>query len=138
MQPQEKLENSIQFARAIFDSIPMPAFIVDENVQIQNFNTAAEAFLGKEPAAALHRRGGEVLHCIHAEKSGCGTAEACRDCIIRNSVWRAIHGDPTWRQQCRAELRTIQGVTNIDLQVTTSLLPYTEKPQVLLMLEIGG
>ncbi len=135
MNCQEINEQKAQYSRAIFDAIPLPAFIVDEDVQILDFNAVAEPLLGAEPASALFRRGGEALHCIHAEKAGCGKAKVCRDCVIRSSVNYAMQGGATSRTLHKAELRGSKGVVPISLLVTASLLPYTETPQVLLILE---
>ena len=55
---REKDEQKAQYLRAIFDAIPLPTFIVDSDVRIEDYNTAAEPFLGDEPAVTLHRRGG--------------------------------------------------------------------------------
>ena len=132
---QEQNEQKAQYLRAIFDTIPMPTFIVDGDVRIQDFNSAAEPFLGPEPAAALYRRGGEALHCLHAEPQGCGKAEWCKDCVLRDSVNKAMSGRGTHRAIHQAELRTRTGTQLVDLLVTTSLLPYTEPPRALLILE---
>ena len=43
----EKQEQKAQYWRSIFDTIPVPTFIVDPELQIQDFNTAAESFLGR-------------------------------------------------------------------------------------------
>jgi PAS domain-containing protein len=131
----EYYEQKVQYFRAIFDTIPVPTFIMDEDCRIQDFNAAAEAYLGPEPALALHRRGGEVLHCIHADVEGCGKAEPCKDCIIRKSVGRALGGKATYRAMHQAELHTKDGTANIDLLVSASLLPYTESPRALVVLE---
>ena len=128
-------EFKAQYLRAVFDSIPHPAFIVDEDVRILDFNLAAEPFLGPEPASALHQRGGEALHCLHAGPQGCGKAAHCRDCIIRNSVRKALAGMGVSRELHRAELRTGEGVAPIELLVTTGLLPYTNTPCAMLILE---
>jgi PAS domain-containing protein len=128
-------EQKAQYLRAIFDTIPQPTFIVDEDVGIRDFNTAAEQFLGDNPAAALQRPGGEAFHCIHADRYGCGKAEPCKDCVIRNSVRKAMQGATTCRELHRAELRTGATTVPITLLVTASLLPYTESPRVLLILE---
>ena len=132
---EERDEQRIQYLRAIFDAFPVPAFIVDDDVKIHDFNTAAEALLGPEPAMALCRRGGEALHCIHSEMKGCGKAEHCRDCVIRNSVNKAFTTESTCREMHEAELRTAKSVARIKLLVTTNLLPYTEEPRALLILE---
>jgi PAS domain-containing protein len=135
---EERDEQRIQYLRAIFDGFPVPAFVVDDDVNIHDFNTAAEALLGPEPATALFRRGGEALHCIHSEMHGCGKAEPCQDCVIRNSVRKAISTQATLREFHPAKLRTSTGVANIELLVTTHLLPYTEEPRVLVILEEAG
>jgi len=132
---EERDERRIQYLRAIFDAFPVPAFIVDDDVRIQDFNTAAEQLLGPEPEIALHRRGGEALHCIHAESDGCGKTVFCRDCIVRNGVNRAFTRQATHREQHHAEVRTKEGIAAIDLLVTVSLLPYTAEPRALLILE---
>jgi len=131
----ERDEQRIQYLRAIFDGFPVPAFIVDDDVKIHDFNTAAEALLGPEPAMALFRRGGEALHCIHSEMNGCGKAEPCQDCVIRTSVKKAISTQAVFREFHKAELRTSKGVAKINLLVTTNLLPYTEEPRVLVIPE---
>ena len=135
MNAHEKDEQHAQQRRAIFDTIPLPAFIVDEDVRILDFNTAAAPMLGADPAAALYRRGGEVLHCLHSETAGCGRAKPCQDCVIRRSVNRAMMGVATCQELHEAELRGSQGIVSISLRVTASLLPYTATPQVLLILE---
>jgi PAS domain-containing protein len=132
---EERDEQRAQYLRAIFDAFPVPAFIVDDDVKIHDFNTAAEVLLGPEPAIALFRRGGEALHCIHSEVNGCGKAEPCQSCVIRTSVQKAISTQATLREFHPAELRTTKGVANINLLVTTQLLPYTEEPRVLVILE---
>ena len=132
---EERDEQKTQYLRAIFDAFPLPAFIVDDDVKIHDFNTAAEGLLGQEPAMALYRRGGEALHCIHSEMNGCGKAEHCRECVIRKSVNKAFATECTHRELHLAELRTEKGVANINLLVTTSLLPYTEEPRALVILE---
>jgi PAS domain-containing protein len=135
MTSQEYQERKAQYLRAVFDAIPLPAFIVDGDVRIHDFNTAAEQFLGPEPATALHLRGGEAIHCIHSEPSGCGQAAFCEQCVIRSSVSRVMEAQSTCRELHCAELRTAAGVRPIQLLVTTALLPYTAPPKALLLLE---
>jgi PAS domain-containing protein len=135
MSGHEKEELKAQYLRAVFDTFPLPAFIVDSDLQIHDFNTAAEPFLGSEPASALYRCSGEALRCLHAEPAGCGKSKECKDCVVRNSVTRAITGETTHREVHRAELRAQTGTRTLDLLVTASLLPYTEQLQALLILE---
>lgn len=135
MNAQEREEQKAQYLRAIFDTVPIPAFIVDGDVTVLDFNTSAERYLGPEPALALHLLGGEALHCLNAEHNGCGRSELCRDCVIRRSVGNAMRGRLTWRELHKAEVRSERGTTQIDLLVTASVLPYTQPPRALVLLE---
>jgi PAS domain-containing protein len=128
-------EQWAQYFRAIFDAIPQPTFVVDGDVKIHDFNTAAECYLGPEPSTALRRRGGEALHCINSEAHGCGLAEPCKQCVIRESVRSAVRGESTNRKKHRAKLRVDGGTTEIELLVTAALLPYTDAPRAVLVLE---
>lgn len=136
--PMNHRETSLpkpQYWHAIFDALPLPTFIVDEDVRILNFNAEAEKLLGVAPKSSLRRRGGEVLHCIYAETAGCGKSKPCNNCLIRNSVKDAVHGLNTRRKLHQTELRSSRGAVPVSLFVTTSLLPETTPPQILLVLE---
>ena len=135
MNPRETNPHEAQYWHAIFEALPLPAFIVDEDVRILNFNAEAGKLLGVAPKSSLRRRGGEVLHCIYAEAAGCGKSKPCKTCLIRNSVKDAVHGLDTRRKLHQAELRGSRGAMPVSLFVTTSLLPETAPPQVLLVLE---
>lgn len=121
--------------RAIFNAIPLPTFIVDEDVRILDCNAAGGRLLGPDAHLALHRRGGDALHCIRAEPKGCGQSAACEDCVIRNNVKRAFADGGTQRQTHKAELRSDGNTTVIDLLVTATLLPNPEARRVVLILE---
>jgi PAS domain-containing protein len=121
--------------RAIFDALPLPAFIVDEDLRILHYNTVATQLLGPAPKSSLWRRGGEVLHCVASERQGCGGSKLCRNCIIRNSVKEAVGGMDTFRKLHRAELRGSRGATPVKLLVTARRLSDATAPKVLLVLE---
>ncbi len=128
-------EERSQYLRAIFDGIPMPMFIVDDGVRIQDFNTAAEEFLGPQSVTALHGVCGDVFHCVNATDHGCGNAKPCRACAIRNSVKKANSGEIIQRELHVAKLRTPTRTFTQELLISAALLPYTEAPRVLLVLE---
>ena len=131
----QKTGERADYLRTVFDTIPLATFVVDDDVRIQDFNTTAAQLLGPEPELAIRRRGGDALHCIHSEAHGCGQNKPCQDCVIRNSVKRAIAGGATHRETHKAELRTRTGMVSIDLLITASPLPGVESPRVLLILE---
>lgn len=71
-----------------------------------HLNSAALTLLGGDLKQALHKRGGEALHCIHSTETpnGCGHAPACKNCVIRNSVNEAFQGKRMHREEAKLEL----------------------------------
>jgi PAS domain-containing protein len=124
-------------SRILFDAMPSPGFVVDEDVRILDANSAALPFLGPEPEKMLHERGGDVLRCINAAESagGCSTAEACKSCVIRSSVKKAITGDETVRVRTDMQLLTDGGTVNLHLLITVSPFEYEGARYALLILE---
>jgi PAS domain-containing protein len=135
MYPVADLDPPALHLRAVFDAIPLPTFVVDEDVRIQDFNAAAAELVGPDAQLALHHRGGDVLHCIHSESRGCGQGDHCPDCVIRNSVRKAICGQATHREKHHAELRKNGTIIPLELLITASPLAGTNPPTALLILE---
>jgi hypothetical protein len=125
------------FLRRVLDAIPSLVFVVDDDVCIVDYNAAAGVLLRRERADILRHRGGEALHCIHSAESadGCGRAELCRDCIVRNSVNAAVRGQATVRR--RARLQIVFGGQTSDLYALISATPLVHDgtPLVLLVIE---
>ena len=96
------------FHRVLFDAMPMPVFVVDDDVSILEYNSAAAQLLGGEKHYYLNRRGGDVLGCIHATDSpeGCGRGKLCADCMVRNAVKAAATGKRVTRQATWMELKS--------------------------------
>jgi len=81
---EEGLLTHAGFLRKVFDAIPAVLIIVDNDVRILHVNTTASATLGLDISKVYHKRGGEVLNCIHSTDvpEGCGKAPFCTDCVI--------------------------------------------------------
>jgi PAS domain-containing protein len=123
--------------RVIFDAIPSPVFVVEQDVRVVDYNTAASALTAADPEFIIRRRGGEVLHCLHALETpeGCGRAPACSDCIVRNSVNKAFGGGTVVRVRARLALLRGDQVTELYLLVTTVPFESSGRQLVLLILE---
>lgn len=124
------------YYRTILNAMPLAIFVVDEDVRIRIFNDAAAATFGLQESVVLNRRGGEVLHCLHAQDApgGCGRGSFCQDCIIRNAVQEAYHGCKVTRRRMKAELQLQGSTKKLELLVTASPMPGNE-PLALLILE---
>ena len=121
----------------LFDAMPMPVFVVDDAVRILECNAAAARLFGPDKQAIVKRRGGEVLHCVHAMEvpEGCGHAPACPDCPVRKSVRAATRGRRVTRQEARMELAAGGKTTKVNLQISCSAFTYERSKFILLVLE---
>lgn len=123
--------------RVLFDAMPLPAFVVDEDVNVLECNKAAvRLFKGGRAADGPHKAG-DVLHCLHTTESpkGCGGASACSDCGLRETVRAASRGESVLRQ-C-AEMELIRGgrATRVNLRVSCQPFTYNRSALILLILE---
>jgi PAS domain-containing protein len=123
--------------QTILNAIPLMIFVVDNDVRIRDLNQAAATVFGLDKATILNRRGGEVLHCLHAYDvpEGCGRAPFCQNCVIRNSVTKCLEGQAVTRRRTKAELLLAGTKKEIELLITASPMPIREEVQVLLILE---
>jgi PAS domain S-box-containing protein len=133
---QARLDDNT-FLKNLFDAFPSILFVVDADVRIVFWNAAAAQLIGTDKKQIYQRRGGEVLHCIHSTDvpEGCGRAEFCKDCVVRNAVNEAMQGTTVFRKKNRMELRAKGKVLEIHALVTTAPFRYEDKTFVLLSLE---
>jgi hypothetical protein len=130
-------QNPEDLFRAIFDGIPSPIFVVDDDVQIHEYNAAAAPLLAAERTTILRRRGGEALHCLHSRDvpEGCGRAPFCKDCVIRNSVSAAFQGNKVVRRRHKLELIRDGNILEIYALITASPFLFQGNQLVLLVVE---
>lgn len=125
------------FYRAVLNAIPLPIFLVDEDLQIHELNTAATRAFGLNRELVFKQRGGDVLHCLNALESpdGCGSGPSCSDCVIRNSVMGCLAGESVYRR--RMKFKTVDGeaIRDLELLVTVTPLPTESGHRALLILE---
>jgi PAS domain-containing protein len=125
------------FLLSIFNAIPTPVFVVDDDIRMLYMNRSATEIAAGEKDLPYLKRGGDVLHCIHTSESpaGCGHAPSCADCVIRSSVWEALHGGKVYRKKTRMSLRSNDTSRDVHLLVTTSPFLHEGRQYSLLILE---
>jgi PAS domain-containing protein len=132
-----KIINKGDFIESILDAIPLPIFVVDEDVRIFWSNQSAAPLLDREPDLVFLQRCGDIMHCLHAVESseGCGRTRFCKDCAIRNSVMQSIQGQRVVREKTRMRMVGQGEVGELYLLVNTAPFAYQDKSLVLLILE---
>jgi len=123
--------------RVLFDAMPLPVFVVDNDSNILEFNAAAARLLVEGWQTRRQRRSGDVLECLHATKSrgGCGRSSACSHCGLRAAVSAAFRGRPVKRQWAAMELNRHGKPTVVSLRVSCQPFTYGKSDFVLLVLE---
>jgi hypothetical protein len=129
--------DNTQMIRSVFDALPSIILVVDDDVKIQEYNTAAAEFLLSGRSSILKHRGGEVLKCLHSTDvpEGCGQGPFCKDCIIRNSVTEAFNGKRITRRRAKIEIIRNREKIEIYALITATPFNFKEKPLALLVIE---
>ncbi|MCF8043237.1 MAG: PAS domain-containing protein [Desulfarculaceae bacterium] len=140
MQENTSLINQMSFSHTVYNAVPSPILVVNEDVRIIDHNQAAGAILAPQSQAVLRRRAGEVLHCLNANRTpeGCGRSEPCRECVIRGSVNRCLATGTLTRQKARLELADGEKVNEVHFLVSAAPLKHQEQKLVVLILEDIG
>jgi len=124
-----------EFFLQTLNALPFPALVVDEDLRIVFWNSAAQKLLRSEEL--FQQRGGEVLHCLHSTETseGCGHSPSCKNCVVRNSVGESIRGNRVYRKKTVMEIISGETVTETPMLITTSPLHHNEQALTVLVLE---
>ncbi len=125
------------FHRVLFNAMPMPVFVVDKDVSILEYNTAAAGLLGKKKQGVLEKRCGDVLHCLNAAETpeGCGHSPECCECVVRKAVGSAFRGRAVNRKLAEVPWLRKGKHNKLSLRVSAHPVDYDQQKFVLLMLE---
>ncbi len=124
----------------IFDSVPTPMMVLDENRQVLLTNrTMLEQFRarGLDPAPGM--RPGEALGCVHASRmpAGCGTSEYCQECGACQAILQAQRGEKCQRE-CRLTARIGEALQALEMEVTACPLDFQgTRFTILTMLDVS-
>jgi PAS domain-containing protein len=130
------MNHSAQYSQ-LFNAIPVPMFIVDNDIRILDSNAAADSAFGITQGAIRTQSGGELLGCLHLQDvaEGCGKGPACKSCVIRNSVSSCLDAVTTTQQRMKLELQPGAKKADLDLLISASPLPEAGENAVLLIVE---
>lgn len=131
-----KLANTLD--RRVFDAIPIPVFVVDDDVRVLDCNGAAAQFCPDfQLSEPVKQRTGHLLHCLHAHDvpEGCGRGPACKRCVIRNSVASTLGGKIVSRRRMKLQVAQKGKIKELHVLITVCPMPEDCAGQWLLMIE---
>ncbi|KMY68675.1 hypothetical protein AAU61_03380 [Desulfocarbo indianensis] len=125
------------YLQKLFEAIPVPSFALDEQLRVQIQNRAASDFLGTVSKDNVRRFPGDILRCLNALEApdGCGSGEACPDCVVRQAAQAALRGRQVFRREAALRLDLPGGVRDVALKVTASPFMVGGSVHVLLSME---
>jgi len=131
------MQAAASYYQAILDALPLPIFIVDQDLHIQEVNSAARKTFGLDRELELKQRSGEVLHCLNSLEvpEGCGRGPSCTDCVIRNSVVSCLAGQGIHRRRMKFTAQNDNTKRDLELLVTVTPLPDETGNLAVLILE---
>ena len=123
------------FLNTILDKIPFPIFLMDDDVRIHVYNLAAISLIDIELYRVNTVGCGDAFYCVYSMPDGCGGSEACKECVIRNSVRKSYGCSKVVRE--KTDIRLVRGnkVEQIQMLVTTELLKYNDELYAIVILE---
>lgn len=124
MKPIVEFLNREGFLKSLFESIPCGVLIIDGDRRVLAVNNVLEQTFGISGAEVIDLRGGEALRCVNAFKDpkGCGFAEECISCGVRNTALKALSGNQIHRKKAKIQL-AVDGKTK-ELQLRISAAPF--------------
>ena len=137
MKPIIELLNQKSFLKSLFESIPCGVLIVDRDRRIQAINRVLEQTFGISEPEVVDKRGGEALRCIHSSNSskGCGFADECQTCDVRNTALKALDGQKIHRKKAKIQLLINGEVRDLLLMASAAPLEHGGEKFAIVMLE---
>lgn len=125
------------YDRTVLDSLPLPVLVVDEHVNILDFNFPASKLLSANHSMLYRRRGSAVFHCVHSVDDALDGAPdpADEQCVIRQSVKTAFQNHKLDRRQASMEILVADTIKKVNVVVTASPFEYQNRRYALLVLE---
>jgi len=122
---------------ALLNAIPMPVFIVDDDLVVSHVNHAAIDIFNLNRGSVLFERWGSALQCVNCSDSpsGCGYGEDCKSCVIRNSVTDCFKGPPIIQRKTTIALKAGGTAFGCELLITVNQIMNDNRIYALFMIE---
>lgn len=137
MKSLTKVLEQKSFLKNLFESIPCGVLVVDSERRVQAVNNVLEKTFGISGAEIHDMRGGDALKCVNALKQdkGCGFADECQSCRIRNTAMEAISGVQIHRHRASLQLMGNGKARNIKLLVSAAPFDHNDERLAIVILE---
>ncbi len=115
-----QLEGEHKNLQTIFDSTQVGLLLLDGEFRVKRLNQVLLDIGTQDAFTIIDHQIGVALSCVHAQgvNAGCGTAEHCKHCLIRNMAGQVLRtGQKIREAEVCHEVRTAAGQRSIWLEV---------------------
>ncbi|WP_129599915.1 SpoIIE family protein phosphatase [Anaerophilus nitritogenes] len=134
----KELKDSNFFLNTIFENITSAIFLVDKNIEVQQFNEPFQTLFNKKEDQILGKLCGNVIGCKYTieEKKKCGSTSNCDQCLIRKSIIKAFkEKTPTFKNVVHRDFYINNQFIQKYFQFTTKHLTFNEENMVMVILD---
>ena len=125
------------FLRVLFDTIPLIALVLDQNLMVSAVNRTTASFFNLKEGVITSTQSGKVLHCVYRydDAQGCGYGPECENCIIRNTAIQARQGNSTQRAKGKLQIEMEEDIKGMNVLVSAAPFVYEQEPMVVVIIE---
>jgi diguanylate cyclase (GGDEF)-like protein len=134
----EKLKKQKDFLEILMDNLETKMFIVNDSMEIQEFNKSSEKIIGSDISDIYSKKCGDLMQCAHAidENKPCGETSQCRQCSLRNSVSDSLFKDSDTNKKILFRKHYIDGKKEEKFFLhSTKKISYDNKDMSLILLD---
>ena len=123
-----------EFYQAVLNAMPMPVFILDDELRVRHLNRSAQQFfeLGQDPS--LNGVAGELLQCLYAN-GGCGHAGQCENCVVRQAAQSRGNNENVIRRRLKFSTKRAGRIRELEMLLTATATTYDGSAFTLMVLE---
>lgn len=128
---------TLPFLSDLLDALPSFVFVFDPEVRIVYCNQAGAEFAGENPKYILQKLCGEALGCANpiAQNLECGQTSFCGDCVLRNCIEKAFHGEKSLHVKTGLRVCRRGVIDPVELRVSAFPLNHDDRSYVLAVID---
>ena len=133
---EENIRKEKNNLKNVLESLPTGILLVGEDAVVKWVNKPLLDMLHIEETDIVGQRFGDASHCVHGVGPGCGNAEKCRFCEIRNNIG-AVSRDELSRKDVILRHTFLSGGEELSFWLKLNFIPHAaaDEKQIIIAAE---
>ncbi len=134
---RRELAEESEFLNSLFETIPAPVMVVDNEQKIRMANRALERDFAGARETIIDVCPGDALDCPRAieQPNACGTLDECITCQLRPTIDEALAGGKVDRRRCQFEFQADGEIRELTLMISARPLDRKDGRLAIVILE---